>query len=398
MSVVTEYARPREFIALAAFLMATIALAIDMMLPAMGQMAIDLELSAPARISWVILGIFAGLIFGQLVFGPLSDAIGRRGSIQIGIAIFLIGTGVCALTDSFEVLIAGRVLQGFGGAATRIVTQAMVRDRFAGREMARVMSFVMTIFILVPIFAPMIGQVVLWFGNWQMLFVTLGGFSAIILGWFSLRQPETLTHRRTITVSHLSEALRTVLTNEQSLRFTLAAGVSFGGLVSYLSSAQHIFQDIYQTGEWFPVLFGSTAASIVISSLVNANYVRRFGMETICRIAFAVQILWSAFFLALYVNGNPISLIVWLVYIVPVLFLMGLTFANLQSVALEPMGAIAGTASTVIGSLMTAVSLSVGIVFSQFMGNSANPLILTFFITGSIALLLIRLKATRASL
>ncbi|HAB68430.1 MAG TPA: Bcr/CflA family drug resistance efflux transporter, partial [Gammaproteobacteria bacterium] len=166
MSVVTEYARPREFIALAAFLMATIALAIDMMLPAMGQMAIDLELSEPARISWVILGIFAGLIFGQLVFGPLSDAIGRRGSIQIGIAIFLIGTGVCALTDSFEVLIAGRVLQGFGGAATRIVTQAMVRDRFAGREMARVMSFVMTIFILVPIFAPMIGQVVLWFGNW----------------------------------------------------------------------------------------------------------------------------------------------------------------------------------------------------------------------------------------
>ena len=189
-----------------------------------------------------------------------------------------------------------------------------------------------------------------------------------------------------------------VLTNERSLRFTLAAGISFGGLVSYLSGAQHIFQDIYQTGEWFPVLFGSTAASIAISSLVNANYVRRFGMETICRIAFGVQILWSAFFLALYANGDPISLIAWLVYIVPVLFLMGLTFANLQSVALEPMGAIAGTASTVIGSLMTAVSLSVGIVFSQFMGSSATPLILTFFITGSIALLLIRLKVKPRSL
>jgi len=392
MSVPTKYAGPREFIALAAFLMAVIALAIDMMLPAMGQMAIDLELSEPARISWIILGIFAGLIFGQLVFGPLSDAIGRRGAIQIGVVIFLIGTSVCALTESFEVLISGRVLQGFGGAATRIVTQAMVRDRFSGREMARVMSFVMTIFILVPVFAPMIGQVVLWFGNWQTLFVALGGFSAIILGWFSIRQPETLAHRQTITVSHLNEALRTVLTNEQSLRFTLASGVSFGGLVSYLSSAQHIFQDIYQTGEWFPVLLGSTSASIAISSLVNANYVRRFGMETICRIAFSIQIVWSAFFLVLYVNGGEISLIAWLVYIVPILFLMGLTFANLQSVALEPMGAIAGTASTVIGSLMTAISLAVGILFSQFMAYSANPLILTFFMTGLIALLLIRLK------
>ena len=163
--------------------------------------------------------------------------------------------------------------------------------------------------------------------------------------------------------------------------------------MSYLSSAQHIFQDIYKTGDWFPVLFGSTAASIAISSLVNANYVRRFGMETICRIAFSIQIIWSALFLILYANSGEISLIAWLVYIVPILFLMGLTFSNLQSVALDPMGAIAGTASTVIGSLMTAISLSVGIVFSQFMATSANPLILTFFITGSIALLLIRLKA-----
>ena len=397
MTEVNAQQRPSEFIALAAFLMATIALAIDMMLPAMGSMAIDLGLTETHRISWVILGIFAGLIFGQLVFGPLSDAIGRRGSTQLGILIFLLGTAICAWTESFETLIAGRVLQGFGGAATRIVTQAMVRDRFAGREMARIMSFVMTIFILVPIFAPMIGQVVLWFGSWHLLFVTLGGFSTLILIWFSFRQPETLATRRTITIEHLTSAFKTVVTNRKTIRFTIAAGVSFGGLVSYLSSAQHLFQDIYQTGDWFPVLFGSTAASITVSSLVNARYVRRYGMEAICKLAFTSQIIWSGLFCLYFINGSELSLNGFLVYIVLVLFLMGLTFGNLQSVAMEPMGAIAGTASTVIGSLMTAISLAVGIAFSQFMVGSPNPLMVTFFLTGLIALGLISTTKSQQS-
>ena len=397
MTEVNAQQRPSEFIALAAFLMATIALAIDMMLPAMGSMAIDLGLTETHRISWVILGIFVGLIFGQLVFGPLSDAIGRRGSIQIGILIFLFGTAICAWTESFEVLIAGRVLQGFGGAATRIVTQAMVRDRFAGPEMARIMSFVMTIFILVPIFAPMIGQVVLWLGSWHLLFITLGGFSTVILVWFSFRQPETLAARRPITPEHLTSAFKTVVTNRKTIRFTIAAGVSFGGLVSYLSSAQHIFQDIYQTGDWFPVILGSTAASIAISSLANARYVRRYGMEVICKLAFTSQIVWSGLFCLYFINGSELSLNGLLVYIVPVLFLMGLTFGNLQSVAMEPMGAIAGTASTVIGSLMTAISLAVGIVFSQFMVGSPGPLIVNFFLTGLIALILISTTKSQRS-
>ena len=380
----------REFITLAAFLMATTALAIDMMLPAMGMMSDDLGLTQPHRISWVILGIFTGLVFGQLLFGPLSDAIGRRTSIQIGIGIFLIGTLICALANSFEILIAGRILQGFGGSATRIVTQAMVRDRFAGREMARIMSFVMTIFIMVPVFAPMVGQAVLWFGSWHTLFLTLGGFSTIIFLWFTIRQPETLIERRSITREHLLSAFLTVIKNQKTMRFTVAAGISFGGLVSYLSSAQHIFQDIYHTGEWFPVLFGSTAASIAISSMVNARYVRQLGMELICKIAFSAQILWSGIFLVISLSSNETGLIGWLIYIVPVLFLMGLTFANLQSVALEPMGAIAGTASTVIGSLMTAISLVVGVVFSEFMTGSPTPLVITFFATRLIALALIR--------
>ena len=287
-------------------------------------------------------------------------------------------------------LIVGRILQCFGGAATRIVTQAMVRDRFADREMARIMSFIMTIFILVPIFAPMIGQVVLWFGVWHLLFLTLGGFSAVILTWFSVRQPETLSERQIITIEHLLNGGNTVVLRRKSIRFTVATGFSFGGLVSYLSSAQSIFQDIYRTGAWFSVLLGATAASIVISSLVNARYVKRFGMKVICKFAFSMQVVWSGLFCLYHFSGFEITLMDWLIFIVPVLFLMGLTFGNLQSVAMEPMGAIAGTASTVIGSLMTPISLSSGVIFSLFMvGQSASPLIVTFFVTGLVALLLI---------
>jgi len=168
--------RPSEFIALAAFLMATTAFSLDMILPSLGHIAQDLQLKSQLQVSWLIMAVFCGLMFGQLFFGPLSDALDRRLAIQSGIAIFLAGTFVCIFAESFEVLVAGRLLQGFGGAATRIVTQAMIRDRFQGREMARVMSFIMTIFILVPIFAPLIGQIILWFGHWHLVFVALGFF------------------------------------------------------------------------------------------------------------------------------------------------------------------------------------------------------------------------------
>ena len=381
--------RPSEFIALAAFLMATTAFSLDMILPSLGHIAQDLQLKSELQVSWLIMAVFCGLMFGQLFFGPLSDAFGRRLAIQAGIAIFLAGTFVCIFAESFEVLVAGRLLQGFGGAATRIVTQAMIRDRFQGREMARVMSFIMTIFILVPIFAPLIGQIILWFGHWHLVFVALGFFSTLILIWFSCRQPETLAKKHAISPSHLTNAFLEVIKHRKTMRFAVASGINFGALVIYLSHAQHIFQNIYGAGEWFPVLFGLSAASIVVSSLVNARYVRKLGMETICRFAFGAQIFWSACFSLSFMLGIDLDLNAWLLFITMVLFFMGLTFGNLQSVAMEPMGAIAGTASTMIGSLMTGISLTVGITFSQFMAGSTGPLIVTFFLTGLTALLLI---------
>jgi len=389
MTTSHRVAGPREFIAICAFLMATIALAIDMMLPAMDAIATDFSFTEAWQKPWIILGIFAGLMFGQLFFGPLSDAIGRKPSIQIGLLGFLAGTLICALADSFTVFVIGRFIQGFGAASARIVTQAMIRDRFSGIEMARAMSFVMTLFILVPIFAPMIGQLILWFGDWHGMFVVLALFALCMMLWVSARQPETHLIRRPFSLSEINHALVTILRTEKSIRFSLAAGISFGGLISYLSSVQQIFQTIYAVGDWFAVLFGATAVAIAASSLINAKIVRNHGMERICRHAFNAQVLWSAlFFIAMALGWQP-TLTAWLIYIVPVLFLMGLTFANLQSVAMEPMGAIAGVAATVIGSMMTAISLTIGALFSLVFNEQVIWLVATFCLTGLIARLLI---------
>lgn len=388
-------AGPREFIALSAFLMASIALAVDMMLPAMDLIALEFQLTESWQKPAMILGIFAGLMVGQWIFGPLSDAIGRKPSIQLGLAIFLAGTLVSLLAENYNTLILGRVIQGFGAASARIVTQAMIRDRFSGTEMARVMSFVMTVFILVPVFAPMLGQGLLFIANWHWLFGVLGGFALLMMVWVGMRQPETLTCRRPFSFHHLTSALLEVFRHGQTMRYTLAAGVSFGGLLSYLSAVQPIFQNTYQVGAWFAPLFGVTALAIAASSITNAALVRRFGMQAICRIAFTAQVIWSGIHLVVTQAGIDMGLIGWLAYVTPVLFFMGLTFANLQSVALEPMGHIAGSAATVIGSLMTAISLIVGLLYAHLGNQQAAGLILTFFATGLMARILIHPRNQR---
>lgn len=373
--------RPREFIAVCAFLMATIALAVDMMLPAMDVIASEFSLSESWEKPAMILGIFTGLMIGQWVFGPLSDHIGRKPSIQLGLAVFLIGTLVSAFAESYTVLILGRVIQGFGAASARIVTQAMIRDQFSGADMARTMSFVLTIFIFVPVIAPMLGQGLLYVVDWHWLFGILGLFASIMMIWVSTRLPETLKTPTPFSAEFMWKACKETFANQQSVRFMCAAGISFGGLLAYLSSVQQIFQTYYGVGDWFAPLFGATALSIAAASLLNAHIVRRFGMARISRISFTIQALWSSLFLGASLVSEQLSLIGWLVYVTPVLFFMGLTFSNLQAVAIQPLGHIAGTASTIIGSTMTALSLLVGFLFAQVFDGQVTPLIVTFLLT-----------------
>src|SRR6185436_17308722 len=197
-----------EFVALVALTTSMVAMSIDTMLPALGQIAIDLRLADPNDRQLVLIAFFGGLSVGQLVCGPVSDATGRKPALYAGLALFMAGAACSALAQSFPAMLVGRVLQGFGAAGPRIVAVAVVRDLHSGRSMARVMSFVQSVFILVPILAPLFGQTVLLVADWRMLFWILVACALLDAAWFGLRQPETLPleRRSALSLRHVLRA------------------------------------------------------------------------------------------------------------------------------------------------------------------------------------------------
>ena len=245
--------RPGEFVSLVALLMSLVALSIDSMLPALPEIGRDLGVLRRNDTQFVITAVFLGLGLGQIVLGPLSDRIGRRAAIHTGLTLFMTGCLLSMFAPSFEVMIAGRVVQGFGAAAPRVVTIAMLRDQYEGRQMARLMSFAMAVFILVPIIAPALGQAILWLGGWRAIFATIFAIAAIALAWFSLRQPETLpvSRRRPFSPVGIGRAVLEVLRTRSALGYTLGTGFVFAPFLAYLSSAQQIFQDAYRPARCF---------------------------------------------------------------------------------------------------------------------------------------------------
>ena len=286
--------------------MSTVALSIDIMLPALGHMARDLGIDDGNDRQWIITTLFVGLMIGQLVFGPLSDGIGRRLAIILGIGVFVAGSIICALATSIEGMLLGRVVQGFGAAGPRIVTVALIRDRFAGIEMARIMSLIMGTFILVPVLAPLFGQGLLFLLPWRGLFGVLATVCAGAGVWFLLRQPETLAQPRSVRPRALLAALKEVLRSPRSIAYTLAGGCCYGALMGYVNSSQQLFQDIYRLGDYYPMIFGASAAFIAAATLINARLVRHVAMERVCVVAVAALVVWSLLCLAaLPVLGHP---------------------------------------------------------------------------------------------
>ncbi|MYF89632.1 MAG: multidrug effflux MFS transporter, partial [Boseongicola sp. SB0676_bin_33] len=242
-----------EFITLVALLMALVALAIDAVLPALPAIGRDFGIQRANDLQFVIMAFLLGLGLGQLSFGPLSDAIGRKPAVYAGLILFMGGCLISIFAVSFPTMIAGRILQGIGIAAPHTVTIALVRDQFAGRRMARLMSFAMAIFILVPTVAPALGQGIQWLGGWRALFVSFLAIAAVAFAWFGVRQPETLpaARRSPLSLSTMGRAVREVVANRAALGFTLAAGCIQAPFAAYLSSAQQIFQEAYRTGTLF---------------------------------------------------------------------------------------------------------------------------------------------------
>jgi DHA1 family bicyclomycin/chloramphenicol resistance-like MFS transporter len=248
-----------EFILLMSMMMSLLALSIDAMLPALPQIGRDLDVQNPNSRQLVISTIFLGLAFGQLFFGPLSDTIGRKPAIYAGYALFLIGAIISIFATSFPLMLFGRLLQGLGVSAPRAVSLALVRDRFEGRSMAQIMSFIITFIVLVPMIAPSLGQVILNFSGWRAIFGSFIILALLTLTWFTLRIPETLSaeNRAPFSFQRIVSATREILKSRTALGYTLSAGLISGAFIGYLNSSQQILQEQFALGDLFPVVFGT---------------------------------------------------------------------------------------------------------------------------------------------
>ena len=374
-----------EFIILIALIISLVALSIDAMLPALPLIATDLGVARINDSQYVISVFFIGMALGQMFFGPLSDSVGRRPAIISGFALFALGCLLSIFATNFEQMLLGRLLQGVGAAGPRIVSIALVRDRFKGREMARVMSFVMTVFILVPVFAPAIGQLVLFLADWRFIYVMFLVLVVILVAWFWVRQPETHTPERRVRFSLVQLVLdiRAIARIRASLGYTLTMGFVFGGFIGYLSSSQQIFQVQYQLHEQFPIYFGILACAIGCASLVNASLVMRFGMRRLSSYAMSGVCLLSFPFwiIAALQAGHP-SIYLLMGYLLPLFFCFGILFGNLNALAMEPLGHIAGLGSALIGSISTLMSVVFGVVIAAAYDQTVIPLVAGFAVLG----------------
>lgn len=375
-----------------ATMMSLVALSVDIMLPAFGPMSEHFALARDNDRQLMITMLFVGLMVGQLCFGPLSDFIGRKPAILIGIGLHMAGSLICVLAPDFTLLLVGRFLQGFGGAGPRIVITAMVRDRFSGQAMGQIMSVALTVFILVPVFAPILGQLVLFFAPWQTLFLALMVMACFSGTWVGLRQPETHTQREAFKAIKLVNAARRVFSTPVSILYALAAGCAFGTLMSYIISAQQILQDLYGTGTSFVVYFGMSTGFIALAALVNARMLNHFTMEAVTGAAIALQVIWALIFLAVHtILGGMLPLWLWTVFISFTLFLIGMTFGNYNAIALRPLGAIAGIGSAIIASIQTLFSIGLATFVGSLFAMSVLPVIIASALLGTLASLLMLL-------
>ena len=334
-----------EFIALAAALMALNALAIDIMLPALQQIGASLGVEDENHRQYVITAYIAGFGIAQLFFGPLSDRFGRRPPLLLGLGVYVAAALGAAFAPSFETLLILRFVQGLGAAGTRVITVSVVRDAFGGRAMAEVMSLVFMVFMVIPVVAPGIGQIVMLFSEWHMIFVVMALFALAFTAWAALRLPETLhpEYRRAFNLRTVAGGFRIVLTNRVSLCYTLATTSVFGALFGFINSAQQVYVGIYGLGVWFPVVFAAIAGMMAVSSFLNAQLVGRFGMRRLSHGALigfiVVTTLW--FVLSLY---GELSIYVFVPIFALAMLHFGWIGSNFNSIAMEPLGHLAGTA------------------------------------------------------
>jgi len=384
-----------EFVAMLAVIFAVIAFSIDAMLPALPEIAATLTPENVNRAQLVLTSFMAGMGAGLFVAGPLSDAYGRKSIITLGFTIYALAAIAAVFANSLEMLLFARFMQGLGAAGPRIVSLALVRDLYQGREMARITSFVMMIFILIPAVAPSIGAGIIYFVGWRGVF---GAFLvlALIGGlWLNIRQPETLPPEQRIPMrpASLLRSAREVLGNRQVQLVTVVITLGFGQMFALLSAAQQLFADTYGKGENFPYWFAAMALLSGSGTVLNARYVVRLGMRRIVKSAYAMQVVVSGVMCVLsFGDLLPAALRfpAFFLWAVSVFFMAGVTFGNLNAMALQRMGHVAGMAASVIAAVSTVGAVLIAAPIGLLFDGTALPIMLATLVCSGLALWLMR--------
>jgi len=384
-----------EFVALMASLMSIVALSIDALLPALPEIGAVLNVKNPNDNQLLVTMIFLGLGFGQLIFGPLSDSFGRKPIVYIGFIVFIIASIICVTTKSFEMMIFGRVLQGVGLASPRTLSIAMIRDSYSGNYMAKVLSIVVMVFILVPVIAPTLGQFLLNFYNWESIFYVNLAFGVVVMFWFWRRQDETLSDKNRIKFTPMLffNGAKEFIKHKNAVAFTLVSGFITGSFMVYLSTAQQIFEQQYNLGDKFPYIFASLAIAVGLATFLNSRYVVKFGMWRIAYLGTIAYCSISVLYVVLFWSGINPSFEVLITFFALQFFAIGFLFGNLRSLAMQPLGHIAGIGAAINGFVSTVMAVPIANYIGSFVFDSVLPLFIGFSVFGLFSLLIfLRLK------
>lgn len=384
----------RERIALYALLTSLTSLSIDALLPGLRQIADEVGTAPPLSTQHIISLFIFGMAFGELFLGPISDALGRKKALVLGLCVYAAGTVIAMLSGSLEMVILGRFLQGVGVSGPKIATRAMIRDQFEGNDMARVMSFMFTLFILVPMLAPALAQGIITLSGWRTVFAIYLVMAMVLGLWMLIRQPETLPVEKRIPFRPkllFSNAAR-ILANRRVLLLIITTGVVFGAQLLYLSTAADLFFDAYGIKETFPFYFAALATGIGLASFLNAKLVQRLGMEVMARAAFvALAITGFLMLLTTLLWTGHLPLTALMAFGFAAFFAIGILFGNLNAMAMRSLGQVAGLGASLIASGSSLVATVFAVVMGSFYNGTATNLAAGFFVAGIISLILAEL-------
>jgi DHA1 family bicyclomycin/chloramphenicol resistance-like MFS transporter len=377
-----------EFIALVAALLALDALAIDVMLPALPYMGEALGVSNVNERQLVISAYMIGFGAAQLVFGPITDRFGRRAPLFVGIALYVVCAFAATFAPTFAILLGLRFVQGLGAAATRVIAISVIRDRYSGREMASVMSLTFMVFMAVPIVAPGVGQVILLTGPWHLIFIFMTVLASAVGVWAWVRLPETLhpEYRRALSVRVIADGFRLVGTNRVAFLYGLCGTFLFGAMFGFIICTQQIFVGIYGLGPYFPVAFASIAGLMALANFLNSSIVKRVGMRRLSHLSILVYIACGSIILILSLMG-PVPFWVFYGLLMVLQFAFAWASSNMNSLSMEPLGAVAGTAAAVFGFMQTAGGAVLGTFIGQQFNGTLTPNAVGYVVMGVLVLI-----------